>query len=79
MQINTTNPVSNQVQELESTQKISQVKREKEARSDQQAAQTETSPDDRISLSDASKKAVAELTAAQPAGQGTATTDLSEE
>lgn len=78
MEINGTNPVANQAQGLETAQKISPVKREKEATPDQQATQTKDSPDDRISLSDESKKAVAELTPAPAAGQATATSELSE-
>jgi len=75
MEINT----SNQVQGLETAQKISEVKREKEEAPDRQASPTEDSPDYRISLSDASKKAVSELTSAQASGQGAEKSGLSEE
>ena len=67
MEINTTN----QVQGLETATKISDVKREKEDAPGRQAAQTGENPDYRISLSDASKKAVSELNSAQAPGQGT--------
>jgi len=75
MEINT----NNQVQGLGTAQKVSEVKREKEEAPGRQASPTEESPDYRISLSDASKKAVAELTSAQAAGQDSEKTDLSEE
>ena len=75
MEINTTN----QVQGLETATKISDVKREKEDAPGRQAAQTGESPDYRISLSDASKKAVSELDSSQAAGQGTENESLSEE
>ncbi|MFO7714784.1 hypothetical protein [Desulfosarcina sp.] len=75
MEINT----NNQVRGLETAQKVSEVKREKEEAPGQQASQTEESPDYRINLSDASKKAVAELTSAQASGQNTEKADLSEE
>lgn len=75
MEINT----SNQVQGLETAQKVSEVKREKEEAPGRQESPTEESPDYRISLSDASKKAVAELTSAQTSGQDAGKADLSEE
>ena len=70
---------SNQVQGTETAAKVSEIKREKDEAPDQRAAQAEENPDYRISLSDASKKAVAELVGAQVPGQGTEKTDLSEE
>jgi hypothetical protein len=75
MQVNT----DNQVQALKTATKVGEVKREKEDTPRQQAAQTEESPDYRISLSDPSKKAVTELTRAQAPGPGTEKVDLSEE
>jgi hypothetical protein len=75
MEINT----NNQVQGLETAQKVSEVKREKEETPGRQAPTTEEeSPDYRISLSDASKKAVSELTGAQASGPGPETSALSE-
>ena len=74
MEINT----NNQVQGLEAAQKVSEVKREKEEAPDRQASPTEDSPDYRISLSDASKKAVTELAGSQAPGQGAGNVDLSE-
>jgi len=79
MEINTLTPVSNQVQGLETTSKASEVKREKEEAPGQQATQTEESPDYRLSLSDASKKAIAELTRSQAPNPGAEKNDLSEE
>ena len=75
MEIDTTN----QVQGLDSAQKVSDVKPEKEDAPGQRTAQAEESPDYRISLSDASKTAVSELTSAQASGPGTKNADLSEE
>jgi len=74
MEINT----NNQVQGLKTATKISGVKREKEDAPGRQATHTEKSPDYRISLSDASKTAVSELTSAQAPGPGTKNADLSE-
>jgi len=74
MEINT----NNQVQGLETAPKVSEVKREKEDAPGQQAAQTEESPDYRINLSDASKKAVTELSGSQAPGQNAENVDLSE-
>lgn len=79
MEINTDNPVKNQVQGPETAQKISEVKRDKQEAPGQHAAQTEESPDYRISLSDESKKAVSELTRSQASGVGTEKAALSEE
>jgi hypothetical protein len=75
MEINT----NNQVQGLKTATKISDAKREKEDAPGRQATHTEESPDYRISLSDASKTAVSELTSAQASGPGTKNADLSEE
>jgi hypothetical protein len=75
MEINT----NNQVQGLESAQKVGEVKREKEDAPGQQTAQTEGSPDYRISLSDTSKKAVNELTRSQAPSPRSDRVDLSEE
>jgi hypothetical protein len=74
MEINT----NNQVQGPETATKISDVTREKEDAPGRQAAQTEENPDYRISLSDASKKAVSELTSSQAPGQGNENAGLSE-
>lgn len=53
--------------------------REKEEAPGQHAAQTEENPDYRISLSDASKKAVTELSSSQTPDQDPEKSDLSEE
>jgi hypothetical protein len=80
MEINTTNPVSTQVQGLEAAQKAPQVKREDEEAAGRQTQQTEPeNPDYRISLSDESKQAIAELTSGQPAVQGSSNGDLTED
>ena len=78
MEINTNDPVSNQIQRLETTPKVGETKPEKEEAQDRRAARTEESPDYRISLSDASKKA-GELTAPPSSDSGTGQADLSEE
>lgn len=79
MKVNTNHPVSSQVQGLETAPKASEVKRDKEEAPGQQAAQAEESPDYRISLSGASKKAIGELISAQAPGQDMGKTDLSVE
>ena len=79
MEISSNNPVSNQVQGLESTPKISEVKREQEEATRQGAAQTEENPDYRISLSEESKQAVAELATPSTADQPSQRTEISDE
>lgn len=75
MEINT----SNQLQGLESAPKVSEIKREKEEAPSRQAIQAEENPDYRISLSDASKKTITELTNSQASGRAAGKADLSEE
>lgn len=75
MEINT----NNRVQGLESTQKVSGLKGEKEDTAGQQTSQTEENPDYRISMSDTSKKVVNELTHSQAASLDSKNVDLSEE
>jgi hypothetical protein len=75
MEINT----KDQVQGLEAATKISGIRREKEDGPGQQAAQAEKDPDYRISLSDASKKAVGETARSQASGKSAEKVDLSEE
>lgn len=79
MEINTSNPVNGQVQRLETTPKVSEVKREKEEAPGQQTAPAEGNPDYKISLSDESKQAVAELTRPQAPDQNAEKADLSNE
>ena len=79
MEINTNNSVNAKVRGIETTPRTGQVKRERENVPQEQAAQVKGDPDDRISLSDASKSAVAELTASTTANRGTTTDDLSDE
>ncbi|PIE66734.1 MAG: hypothetical protein CSA23_07640 [Deltaproteobacteria bacterium] len=81
MQINTSNPVSSQVQGVEATPKASEVKREDDkaaGRQSGQAAEAEN-PDYRINLSAESKQAIAELRKAQPASQNPLNIDLDED
>ena len=79
MEINTNNRVSNEVRGLDNTQKISPVKREEKDATEPQASQTQENPDYRISLSDASKKAVSDLTGTPASGRDTGAADISEE
>jgi hypothetical protein len=79
MEINTNNSVNAKVRGIETTPQTGHVKREREDAPQAQAAQTQGEPDDRISLSDASKTAVAELTDSSTASRGTTTGDISEE
>ena len=65
MEINTAKPVNGQVQGLGATQKAPPVKREQEDTPENRATQTDEASDDRISLSEASRKAVAELAGSQ--------------
>lgn len=74
MEINT----SNGVHGLETATKVSEVKREKDDTPGRQAAQTAENPDYRISLSDASKKAVTGLVSSQTPVQATENTELSD-
>ena len=70
---------NNRVQGLQSAQEVSEVKREKEDAPGQQTAQTDESPDYRLSLSDTSKTAVGELTRSQAPGPSIDGGSLSEE
>ena len=79
MEISSNNPVSDQVQGLESTSKISEDKQDQEKAARQNSAQTEENPDYRISLSEESKQAVAELTTPQTADQPSERDDISDE
>ena len=79
MQINANNPVSNQVQELESVQKLGQGKEEKEQAAGQQVAQAEDNPDYRISLSEMAKQNIAEKTAPPEMIEKEAQSDLTEQ
>jgi hypothetical protein len=79
MVINANNPVGNPVQGLDTSPRASEIRREKDEAPERHTAQTEETPDYRISLSDASKKAVAELTGPQVSGRGADKPDLSED
>jgi hypothetical protein len=79
MEITTNNPVSNQVQGVESAPKVGEVKREKEEAPKERAARMEENPDYRLSLSDESKKAVAESASPPPAAKAAKEGDLSEQ
>lgn len=78
MQIDSNNPVGSPVQGLESTAPAGAVKREKEQAAEQSAVPTEETPDYRLSLSEQSKRAVAELNGSSPATESPAATDMAE-
>ena len=78
MEVETTQPVNGQVQGLSAMQKAAPIKRDKEDAPENRATQTDETPDYRISLSDASRKAVAELTGGQAPEQTGEAVDLSE-
>ena len=78
MEINTNNSVNAKVRGIESTPRTGQVKRDREDAPKEQAAQLTGDPDDRISLSDASKSAVAELTSPTAAKRDNTAADLSD-
>ena len=78
MVINANHPVGSPVQGLESSAKTNEVTREKGEAPENHPARTEESPDYRISLSDASKKAVAEMSGLQDAGRGADKPDMTE-
>ena len=69
MEINANNPVGSQVQGLETTPKVNEVKPEEEKNTGQQAAQTEDNPDYRVNLSELSKQRVAEMNSPMAAPQ----------
>ena len=79
MEINTGKPVNGQVQGLETAPKVSEVKREKEEAPGQQTAQAEGNPDYKVSLSDESRQAVAELASSQASAQNAGKPELSDE
>ena len=69
MEINANNPVNNQVQGLESTPRVNEVKPEEEKATGQQAAQAEDNPDYRVNLSEMSRQRVAEMNSPMAAPQ----------
>jgi hypothetical protein len=78
MEINPNNSVNAKVRGIETTPRTGQVKREREDAPKEHAAQLNGDSDDRISLSDASKHAVAELTSPTTANRDNAAADLSD-
>lgn len=62
MEINANNPVTNQVQGMESTPKANEAKPEEEKSTGQQATQAEDNPDYRVSLSEMAKQRLTETT-----------------
>jgi hypothetical protein len=78
MVINANNPIGNPVKGLETSPKTTEVKREKGEAPERHTAQAEETPDYRISLSDASKQAVAEMSGLQGAGGGADKPDMTE-
>ena len=79
MVINANNPVGNPVQKLETSPKNKEVNQEKGEAPERHPAKTEESPDYRISLSDASKKAVAELNGLQDSGHAADKSGMTED
>jgi hypothetical protein len=79
MEINTNNPVSNQVQGLENTPRVGEVKQEEEKTTGQQAAQAEENPDYRVNLSEMSKQKIAEMTNSLTAAPEGAESGLTEQ
>ena len=78
MEINTSNSINAKVRGIESTPRTDQVKREREDAPQAQATGVNGDPDDRISLSDASKSAVADLTSSTTTSRSNAASDLSD-
>jgi hypothetical protein len=78
MVINANNPVGNPVKGLETSPKANEVRREKGEAPERDTARTEESPDYRISISDASKKAVAELSGLQDSGREADKSEMTE-
>ena len=79
MEINANNQISSQVQGVESTPKVNEVKQEEEKANNQQAAQAEENPDYRVSLSEMSKQQVADLSDPMAAGQKEAESGITEQ
>jgi hypothetical protein len=79
MEINANNPVSNQVQGLETTPRVDAVKPEKDKATGQEATQAEENPDYRVSLSEMAKQNIAELTNPLEATQGKTESGLFEQ
>lgn len=69
MDINANNPVNNQVQGLETTPRVNEVKPEEEKATGQKAAQAEDDPDYRVNLSEMSRQRVAEMNSPATAPQ----------
>ena len=79
MEINANNSVSNQVQGLETTPRVNEVKQEDEKPTGHQAKQADKNPDYRVSLSEMAKQTAAERTNPLSAPQGKKESDLSEQ
>ena len=79
MEIDSTHMVDGKVRGPISPQKINQSKPDNEETPENKGTPTEEAPDYRISLSEASRKAVAELAESPPPDQAEAQADLSEE
>jgi hypothetical protein len=79
MEINANSPVSNQVQGLETTPRVDEVKQEKEKATGQQATQAEENPDYRVSLSEMAKQNIAEQINPLAGTQEKAQSDLTEQ
>ena len=79
MEISSNSPAGNQVKGLESTLKVGEDKRDQEKAPQQNSARSEENPDYRISLSEESKQAVAELTTPQTADKPSEGDHISDE
>ncbi|BBO84374.1 hypothetical protein DSCO28_49400 [Desulfosarcina ovata subsp. sediminis] len=79
MQIENPNPVGSPVHGLESTPKVSEIKREKEEVSEELATKTEETPDYQLTLSDEAKNAVAEMNQPDAVDQHEPVSNLSED
>lgn len=79
MEINAKNPVGNQVQGLESSPRVNEVKQEEEKSNGQQAAQAEENPDYRVNLSEMSRQKIAEMTSPMSPSEDETRSDLTEQ
>jgi len=79
MEVNANNPVSNQVQGLESSPRVNKVGQEEDKSNGQQAAKTEENPDYRVNLSEMSKQKMAEMANPLMAPEDGTNSDLTEQ
>jgi len=83
MEINTNNPVGNptqgQIQGLETPSRVSETQQDKEDAPERQTVRADENPDYRISLSKASKQAIADLSGSETSAPSTEQPDPTEE